>query len=411
MYLTQEEKIRGRRNFRRTASRGVNPDRLKLETCIPKALPGGPVKAGIVGVGRQGLGPLLGGCSKEFIEIQAVCDINPAHRAQASQALVEAGGGVPRQYEDWQEMAQKERLEAVIVATPLWTHADIAMGFLQSGFNVFGEKMMAYDVPSARRMLETARTQKKILEIGYPRFSEPLYQAVYENFIRPGVLGDIHFVRLQTHRNSSWLWDEKPPYSGYNPSRWGYPTWETLANWRMYNRYSQGLVAELGSHQISLVEWFLGSTAQSVYGTGGIYRYKDGREVNDHIHMTFDHPKGCTVELSVILSNSFGGLYEEFLGSNGTLVLSDIEGGMYFPKEDVCDAEAPVDGGDETAPWKSDWDIAFRTELWEFCSAIRQGTPLLCGPERALAAATVALAGNKAIASGERVDIVAGILG
>jgi predicted dehydrogenase len=352
---------------------------------------------------------LLGACSKEFIEIEAVCDINPAHRAQARHALVEAGGPVPRQYEDWQEMAEKERLEAVIVATPLWKHAEIAVGFLESGANVFGEKMMAYDVAGCRRMVETARSQKKILEIGYPRFSEPLYQAVHENFIRPGVLGDIHFVRLQTHRNQSWLWDEKPPFSGYNPSRWGYPTWEALANWRMHKRYSHGLVSELGSHQLSLVEWFLGSTAQSVYGTGGIYRFKDGREVNDHIHMTFNHPKGCNVELSVILSNSYGGLYEEFFGSNGTLVLSDIEGGMFFPKEDACDAAASVDGSGEVAPWKSDWDIAFRTELWEFCSAIHDGTPLLCGPERAMATATAALAGDKAIATGERVDISAGL--
>jgi predicted dehydrogenase len=125
--------------------------------------------------------------------------------------------------------------------------------------------------------------------------------------------------------------------------------------------------------------------------------------------MTFDHPRGCTVELSVILSNSYGGLYEEFLGSNGSLVLSDIEGGMFFPREGGCEAVARVDGRDETAPWKTDWDIAFRTELWEFCSAVRQGTPLLCGPERAMVSATVALAGNKAIAIHERVDIAAAI--
>ena len=251
MYLTQEQKLIGRQNFWRTASRGVNPDRLRLETCVPQKMPGGPVKAGVVGVGRQGFGPLLGSCSKEFIDIQAVCDINPVHCARAIQALVEAGGRLPRQYEDWQEMAEKEKLEAVIVATPLWTHAEIAVGFLQSDISVFGEKMMAYDVASCRRMLETARGQHKLLEIGYPRFYEPLYQAVYENIVRPKVLGEIH------------------PYGGYNPSRWGYPTWEALANWRMYKRYSQGLVGELGSHQTSLAEWFLGSTAQSVYGAGG----------------------------------------------------------------------------------------------------------------------------------------------
>ncbi len=36
--------------------------------------------------------------------------------------------------------------------------------------------------------------------------------------------------------------------------------------------------------------------------------------------MTFEHPKRCTVELSRILSNSYSGLYEEFLGSKGSCI-------------------------------------------------------------------------------------------
>jgi predicted dehydrogenase len=403
MYLNAEQKAAGRRNFLRVAGRGVNADRLKPETCVPGKLPGGPVKAGIVGVGRQGANSLLGACSREFIDIVAVCDINPVHREQASRTLVQAGGQAPREYENWQEMAQKEKLEVVLVATPLWTHAEIAIGFLESGMNVFGEKMMALDVASCDRMLEAARSKHKLLEIGYPRFYEPLYQAVYANMIRTRLLGDIHFVRLQTHRNNSWRWDEKPPFPGYDPSRWGYPNWESLANWRLYKRYSQGLVGELGSHQTSLAEWFLGSTAESVYGSGGIDCYKDGREVNDNIHMTFEHPKGATVELSVILSNSYDGLYEEFSGTNGTLIISDIDGGMFFPADQGVDVGGPLDGRDESSPWKTNWFIAFRTELWAFCSAVRSGTPLLCGPERARASAAVALAGNRAIENHARV--------
>jgi len=406
MHLTPEQKLIGRRNFSRLTSRGINPDQFKLETCVPLKMPGGPVKGGIVGVGRQGAGALLEGCLKEFIDIQAICDINPVHRALASQQLVAAGWKKPREYEDWQEMAQKEKLEAVIVATPLWTHAEITIGFLHAGINVLCEKMMAYDADSGQRMLEAARTNRRLLEIGYPRFYEPLYRAVYETIIRPELLGDIHFVRLHTHRNQSWRWDEKPPSSGYNPSKWGYPDWESLANWRMYNRYSHGLVSELGSHQISLAEWFLGSTAKSVYGAGGINCYKDGRQVDDHIFMTFDHPSECTVELSVILSNSHGGLYEEFLGANGSLILSDLEGGMFFPAEPGCVIGEPANDRDDAAPIKSNWDIAFRTEIWNFCSAVRLGTPLRCGPERALNSAISALAGKKAVATRSRIEIL-----
>jgi predicted dehydrogenase len=406
MYLTNEQKVIGRRNFWRTAGRGIDLNLLNLETSVPRHMAGGPVKAGIVGLGAEG-GILLRQCLKEIINIQAICDINPAHRAQASQWMVKAGLNQPHEYEDWQEMAQKEKLEVVIIATPLWNHADMTVGFLNAGVHVFCEKMMAYDVPGCQRMIEAAQRNHRLLEIGYVRFYVPVYQAAYKNIIQPELLGDIHYVRLNTHRNSTWRRDEKPPFNGYNPSRWGYPTWEALCNWRMYKHYSQGMVAELGSHQTSMTEWFLGSTAQSVYGSGGIYCYKDGREVDDHIYMTFNHPGGCTVELSNILSNDYGGLYEEYLGSKGSLILSDVDGAMLFANEEGCVEGSPVAGRDETLPWTPNWNIGYRTEIWNFCSAVRQGTPLLCGPERALKSAAIALAGSKAIDTRTRVDIPA----
>jgi predicted dehydrogenase len=174
-------------------------------------------------------------------------------------------------------------------------------------------------------------------------------------------------------------------------------------NWRMYERYSRGLIAELGSHQTSLAEWYLGADAQSVYGTGGIFCYKDGREVDDHIHATFEFPKGCTAELSVILSNRYGGLGEEFLGEKGSLVLSDLDGAMLFTNDPI--PTGPREGRDETLPWSPDWGIAYRTEIWTFCAAIRQGVPLLCGPERALVSTTAALAAHAALRTQTRVAI------
>jgi len=389
------------------AGGGTDLSRLKLGT-VPEHITGGdPVRVGLVGPGSQG-STLLGHCLKlqELIEVEAICDVNPAHRAQASQLIAEAKGKPARQYEDWQEMAQKEKLDAVIIATPLWTHADITVGFLNAGSHVLCEKMMAYDAPSCRRMLEASQRNYRLLEIGYPRFYEPLYQAVYRNIMQPKVVGDIHFVRLHTHRNNSWRRTEKAPSTDYNPQRWGYPTWDALANWRLYKHYSQGLVGELGSHQTSLAEWYLGSTATSVYGTGGIACYKDGREVNDHIYMTYSHPGGCTVELSVILSNDYGGLYEEFVGSKGTLIVSDIDGGMLFLNDEECGADARgrlVE--DASLPWSPDWNLAFRTEIWNFCSAIRHASPLLCGPQRAMASAISALAGNQAVNARGPVEI------
>ena len=103
---------------------------------------------------------------------------------------------------------------------------------------------------------------------------------------------------------------------------WGYPSIDHLTNWRLYSKYSHGMMAELCSHQVHVINWFTGAVPQAVVGTGGIYRYKDGREVNDHIYTIFEYPKNLTLTYSAIQSNAFDHYYEEFMGTKGTIVLS-----------------------------------------------------------------------------------------
>ena len=98
-------------------------------------------------------------------------------------------------------MLQKEDLEAVIMAPPLWAHADIAVGCLDAGKHVLCEKMMAWDVPSCERMRARGAKNNKVLEIAYQRLSSPLYQAAYDGILKTGTLGDIYHVRLAWHRN------------------------------------------------------------------------------------------------------------------------------------------------------------------------------------------------------------------
>ena len=73
------------------------------------------------------------------------------------------------------------------------------------------------------------------------------------------------------------------------------------------------MMAELCSHQIHAINWFTGAVPQAVVGAGGIYRYKDGREVNDQIYTIFEYPKNLTVTYSAIQSNAFDHYYEEFM--------------------------------------------------------------------------------------------------
>ena len=429
MILTPQLIDQGRRNFLR-AMAGVPPlVAFGAAAAWRGPISGGPVRAALIGPGNQGK-VLLGQCDKEFIEIQAVCDINPTHRKQAVDSL-SARGVTARGYEDWREMLEKEpQLEAVVIATPLWTHADITVGCLEAGKHVLCEKMMAHDMEGARRMIEAARRNNRVLEIGHNRFYSPAYLAAYEHVMKPGLIGDIYHVRLVYHRNQAWRRDFKKPSPDYDPSKWGYPTWEHLANWRMYRKYSQGLAAELGSHQVSTTNHYFNAAPTAVVGSGGIHRYKDGREVNDHVYAIFEYPGGRTATFSSIQSNKLEHFYEQFMGTKGTLIIKGETDVLLFSEEEgqaptgvdvsrrtsdaVADASESrsADAAGRTvqqaAPGQGPNDdrlAMYKLEIAGFCSTIRTGTPLKCTPEQGLITTKAILAANQAIDTKMRVEI------
>src|ERR1043165_7823814 len=117
MNLTEEQKTLGRRNFIKAVA-GV-PALVALGGVALTRGPvrGGPVKIALVGTGDMGKG-LLAQYQKEFCDLKALCDINPKRRAAQVEAMEKKGWTRPREYDDWQQMLQKEDLEAVHIATP-----------------------------------------------------------------------------------------------------------------------------------------------------------------------------------------------------------------------------------------------------------------------------------------------------
>ncbi len=425
MYLTDELKNQGRRNFLKAAAGAPALVALGTAVALRGPISGGPVKAAVIGTGDMGKG-LIEQCQKEFIDLKAICDINPKRRRAAAEAMLKAGWPQPKEYDDWRQLLQREELEAVIIATPLWTHAEIATGCLEAGKHVLCEKMMAKTAADCQRMLEAASRNRRVLEIGHQRFYNPIYQAAYDKIIKPGLLGEVYYARLVWHRNANWRRQEEPPAANFDPSPWGYPDWEHLLNWRMYKRYSEGLIAELGSHQVAVANWFFGAPPEAVYASGGIYRFKDGREVFDHIYATFDYPGGRTATFSSIQSNAFDEWYEMYMGTRGTLILKrETEAYLFNEGENqalrveltrqtagpVVDSSAtrPVDSLSRTIAASSDTQVdrrvSYRNEIAEFCAAIRTGSAVRCGAERAMQAATACLLANVSVEQKARLEL------
>ncbi|OFW11169.1 MAG: hypothetical protein A3H96_26890 [Acidobacteria bacterium RIFCSPLOWO2_02_FULL_67_36] len=418
----------GRRNFLKAIAGVPAVAALGTAAAIRGPARGGAVRVGFVGVGGQGRA-LLGRLDPVFADVRAMADINPVSLQRADDVLKKNKRPAAKHYVEWRDMLQHEDLEGVIVAVPLWAHADVVCGALDAGKHVLCEKMMAWDTAGYTRMIETARKNTRILEIGYQRNYNPVYRSAYEGVMRQGLLGDVHYVRLAWHRNGNWRRTGDPPSKDFDASKWGYPTWDHLWNWRLYWKYSQGLFAELGSHQVNAVNWFLGATPQHVQATGGIHRYNDGREVPDHVYAIFDYPGGVTGSFTSVESNAFDERYEAFYGTKGTLIIRNENDAMLFdegagakatgvevaPKGagallDASETKPANAGGTARpaateTPAKPNQPSPSTIEIARFCSAVRVGTPLLCGPENATHSAAWCIAANEALKSGAKVTI------
>ncbi len=428
MNLTPEKTAEGRRNFLKILAGTPALVALGVSAALKGPVPGGPVRIGFIGVGGQGRA-LLSNVDPAFADVRALCDINPDSLKRAGDILTRNKMPAARHYDDWREMLQKEDVEAVIMAPPLWAHAELTVECLEAGKHVLCEKMMAWDVAGCERMRDTARRTGKVLEIGYQRNYNAMYQAAYDGVVKTGALGDIYHVRLAWHRNGNWRRKGEPPSADFNASKWGYPTFEHLINWRLYWKYSQGLMAELCSHQLNATNWFLDSKPEAVSATGGVYRFKDGREVFDHVYATFEYPNGQTAMFSSIESNAFDDYYEMFMGTKGTLILRREIEALFF-EEGGGDAGAttitvdpqtagPVAESSETQAGNTNQlagqgsavtplverPRSTRAQIQRFCSAIRVGTPLACGPDKAFDSARSCIRANESATGKARLAI------
>jgi predicted dehydrogenase len=189
-------------------------------------------------------------------------------------------------------------------------------------------------------------------------------------------------------------------------------------------------MAELCSHQLNATNWFLGSRPEAVSATGGLHRFTgDGREVYDHVYTTFEYPGGRTAVFSSIESNAFDDYYEMFMGTKGTLILRREIEALFFEEGNnesgpTTVTVTPQTGGavaqsSETQAGNTNQAAmqassaapmferprATRVQIQRFCSAIRVGTPLACGPDKAFESARACILANESIKQKARLTV------
>lgn len=401
------------------------------------------IHVGLIGAGDQGqtlMDAVIKISKENRVCIRAVCDIWEYKRGIVSRRLNSYGiyGHRGASYGDYQEMLDKETdLDAVIVATPDFWHARHTIAALEKGLHVYCEKEMSNVLEDAQDMVEAARDSGKLLQIGHQRRSNPKYQYAYHDIIKKtNMLGRITSVTGQWNRARNSCvdkgWAQKMELDEATLNRYEYTSMHQFRNWRWYKTKGGGPIVDLGSHQIDIYNWFLGAQPKSVMACGGI-DYWTEHEWYDNVLAMFEYE---TAEGTVRASyrtgttNSNGGYFEQFMGDQATLDISEgprgavyrerwIDEAQWHPYEDQRliklvkekaepeEAKSVLDVRSTPKPPKYDLLVEMKKpfhqpHLENFFAAIRGQEELNCPGEIGYETAVAVLRVNDAVASGRR---------
>lgn len=313
-----------------------------LKAQQPGAAGSDAIRVGFIGCGKQHEVLFNAMANLPGIRYVAACDIMKDRLGRTFGAIRSRFDYNINRYIDAEEMLAKEDLDAVFVATPDFWHAPHTIMALEAGCHVYCEKMMAHTIEDARSIVEAEERTGKLCQIGHQRRSNPRYLFTLEELIKKHeVCGQIVNMNGQWNRALSSSQDivSKPSILpdaqtlrqyGFNRGAEGELSLEDLRhrflNWRFYTDLSGGPISDLGAHQIDTFNWFMDSQPVSVVASGGRNYFKD-RQHFDNVMCIFEYdtPQGGARAFYQVLTTTSagGGYYEAFMGTDGTIEISE----------------------------------------------------------------------------------------
>ena len=170
----------------------------------------GPVRLGAIGCGYWGPNLIRNCVEIPSISLEAIVDLD-WDRLNHMRTLYP---GIPLATDDYRQLFDVG-LDGVIVSTPPETHHDIVIDCLEQGLHVLVEKPLAITSADARRMVQVASDNDRILMVGHTFEYNPAVRAL-KALIDDNELGNIHYIDAVRvglglfHRNVDVVWDLAP---------------------------------------------------------------------------------------------------------------------------------------------------------------------------------------------------------
>lgn len=238
------------------------------------------IRYGIIGSGMMGIEHIM---NINIIPDARVTAIADPHEGSREWGRATAEGEI-EEYTDYREMLEKAPVDAVIVATPNFTHKAVLGDIFETKLHVLCEKPLCTTFEDAKAAAERAKTHEGVFWVGMEyRFMPPVTRFVTE--VHGGAAGKLKMFAIREHR---------------------YPFLQKVDDWNRFSRNTGGTLVEKSCHYFDMMRHVVQSEPLRVYASGG-------QDVN-HLDETYDG------ETPDILDNAF--VVVDF--ANGVRAMHDL---------------------------------------------------------------------------------------
>jgi predicted dehydrogenase len=299
-----------------------------MPNAVTAALPAertNTIKVAVVGLGKMGLSHHALINAHPDVEVVGACDAS----SYVLGVLKKYTGIDP--YGDFESMLDQTTPDAVVIATPSSSHADLVQAALERNVHVFCEKPFTLDPQDAERLTTLSATRGLVTQVGYHNRFVGAFREV-KQLLSAGAIGDVTHVLGEAYGPVVLK-----PKGG---------------TWRSRRHEGGGCLYDYAAHVINLVNWYVGEPL----GVGGtVLSRVFSREIDDQVFSTMYYPDNRTAQISVNWSD------ESCRKMTTRVTIWGTAGRIYADRQE-CQVYLR-DTARIPAGYEEGWNVRFTTEL------------------------------------------------
>jgi predicted dehydrogenase len=299
------------------------------------------IRMGIIGCGGRGTAVITSMSDNTNINIIAMADLF-ADKLEKTKVILDAQNikkgftAINKAYtytgsKSYQKLLENKDVDAVLISSPAYTHADFFEAAAFAGKHAYCEKPAAPDVAGCRKVEHVGNVMngKISMVIGFQiRHATPYVEMVRR--IQKGDIGQILNVHLSYLSTESRVGDITG--MSYDEAR--------IRNQYNFHALSGGTMLDQSIHMIDVCNWALQKVPIRAMGTGGI---DEGHKFGDtwkHFQVLYQYPGINVSVLATQFGTHFGDVCAKFIGTKGTAE-AHYSGGVFISGDNPWDSGVP----------------------------------------------------------------------